>query len=183
MPGRVMTPAGQRLLDMLPVAFRRDKQLQAIYNAAGPEVELIDGLLSQLQEDVIPFTAERSLSIYEAWLGISVANPAQTDEERKAVILAFLARVGMDGSGLDWERVAALLIGPGFVYRKHIPGDGGTPPANTLAVYLPFGSPDTISAQLAEALLRAITPANVVINVGYSSLFFLDESLLDIDLL
>lgn len=180
---RVMTTAGAELLELYPPFLRRVPLIQAVCNAVGEEVALHDEMLDELERNVIPYTAEEHLALYEAFLGLTPDNPALTLEERKEAVLVFLKRLTMTGSGLDWEEVGDFLIGTNWIYRTNLPGAPITatnPPPHNIYVWLTY-APGSIHAQLAEGLLRSITPAADILTVFYSQGFILDDSLLDRD--
>jgi Uncharacterised protein conserved in bacteria (DUF2313) len=170
-----MTARGQALLEEQPVWRRQDQVTQAVCNAAGEEFDLLDEAIDTMQRNVIPATAEEFLALFEETLGVSVENPNATVEQRHATVMAYMSRLTMTGSGVDWERVASIFIYSG-VWSYEVSGTSH----NILNVFLPYPA-GSVQANLAEALFRSITPAVMTIQVSQGPGFDLDESPLDED--
>lgn len=170
-----MTERGQELLDLYPDFLQKDPVTQAICNAEGEERVLIDAAVQTLQDTLFAATATENIHLWEIALGLP-QNPGYTPEQRQQVVIAFLARAIITGSGVDWERIAGQILGVTWTYSV-----GGINNSQ-LTIEIPY-SPESLQARVLEMLLRSITPATVTINVTYSEGFLLDISLLDDDLL
>jgi len=170
------------MMDMVPPVLWDVPLYQAVYDALGEQYELLDETIDTLQNNTIPASAEEYLSLYEGFLGITVNPPGATVDERKEVVIAFMQRAIMDGSGLDWIAGADKLIDMSWSYETHDDEVPGSPAAHIIVVKLPYTS-GSIAAQLAETFLRSITPAATQINVVYEQGWLLDVSQLDNDLL
>lgn len=160
---------------MIPPFLARDQTMRAVYDATAQEFDVLDTYMDELQRNIIPKTASEHLDLYEWLLNLTIKPGVQTVPQRLATVLAFLQRLTMNGSGFDWESVITAFVGTGWSYKTNIPGDGTTPPANTVSVTLPYAS-GTVPATLAGTLLRQITPANTVITVVYSDTLTLDAT-------
>lgn len=160
---------------MYPLFLRDDPVIQAICNAEGEERVLIDAAVEELKRTVFAVTADTNLHLWEASLGLPI-NPPYSVADRREVVLAFLARAIISGSGLDWEFVANQILGVAWTYSV-----GGTN-NSVVTITIPY-RPGSLKARVLEALLESTTPASMVINVTYAEGFILDESLLDDDLI
>lgn len=172
---RVMTERGQELLETYPAFLRSDPVIQAVCNAEGEERVLIDAAVDELSRNLFPATADTQLHLWEASLGLPI-NPPYPLAQRQQIVLAFLARALITGSGLDWEFVANQILGVVWSYSV-----GGVNNSE-LTIMIPY-APGSLRARVLERLLESTTPATMTINVTYTEGFILDESLLDDDLM
>ncbi len=170
-----MTERGLTLLNQYPPFLRKAHLIRAICNAVGEELVIRDEWIDYVARNTIPASATALLDFYEDMLGLPNL-PDASVESRKNTILAFMSRAGITGSGVDWRRIAVLLLGEGWVFEIIDPN------RSVLIVEMPLVA-GTIAAELAEALLRSITPASMRIDVTYGGGFHLDESRLDEDVL
>lgn len=173
---RVMTEKGQELLEMYPYFMQADPVIQAICNAEGEEFVLLHEKIDELSRNLIVGTASEHLYLYESLLKLPVAPVGLSEAARLGIVLAFMSRATISGSGIDWERVATQILGVTWTYSV-----GGTN-NSVLTVQIPY-APGSIQTQLLEILLETITPASMVINVTFTDGFILDASLLDDDLI
>lgn len=182
MAERVLTGRALEMLQMIPPFLQGERNLQAIYAAVGPEYESLDDTIDTLLDDVIVETTVDQMGLWEKYLGLAVANPDFTLEERRSVVKAVLRRAASDQSGLDWIANVTTILGADWTYTTHDPDDPSSAPANTIVVFLPYAV-GAARARQAEVYIRSITPANTVLNVTYSQGFILGDSQLGEDLL
>lgn len=182
MPERVLTGQALEMLQMIPPFLQGERNLQAIYAAVGPEYEALDAAIDTLLDDVIVETTDEQLGLWEKYLGLAVANPDFTLEERRSVVKAVLRRAVSDQSGLDWIANVTTILSSDWTYTTHDPDDPFSAPANTIVVFIPY-TVGAARARQAEVYIRSITPANTLLNVTYSQGFILGESQLSEDLL
>lgn len=172
---RTMTTRGQLLLEQYPPFLRKAHLIRAVCNAAGEEFVTRDIWIEYVERNTIAASATALLDFYEDMLGLP-NQPGAAVESRKNTILAFMSRAGITGSGVDWRRIAAIILGEGWTYEVIDPNH------SVLIVDMPLLQ-GTLAAELAEALLRSITPASMRVDVTYGGGFILDESRLDEDVL
>lgn len=129
-----------RLLDDLPVYERGSNHVQAVLDACATEIDRLDGAVNQIRANFFPATADVLLSLYETELGLSVNPPDKTLDERRISVQAFIRKLRSTGSGLSWQQNLSTLIGSGWTYEEHDPGDPASPPANTIRIILPYGA-------------------------------------------
>lgn len=170
-----MTTAGQKMLESYPPFLRKSHLVRALCNASGEEFVTRDIWIAYVELNTIAKSATALLEFYEDMLGLPNQTLA-TVASRKNTILAFMSRAGITGSGVDWRRIAAIILGEGWTYQVTDPNN------NVLIVSMPLLQ-GTLDAELAEALLRSITPASMRLDVTYGGGFTLDESRLDEDVL
>lgn len=173
--GRIMTERGLALLEQYPPFLRKAHLIRAICNAAGAEFAIRDERIAILERDTIPSSALGLLEFYEDMLGLP-RQPNETVIARKDRILAFMSRAGITGSGVDWRRIAAIILGEGWTYEV-------IDPNNSVLIVKMALVQGTMAAELAESLLRSITPAAMRLDVTYGGGFILDQSRLDEDIL
>jgi hypothetical protein len=182
MPRSTLNERGQAMMDMVPPVLWDVPLYHAVYDSLGDQYEMLHDAIDLLHKNTIPYSAEEYLSLFEAQLGLTIEPEGLTLEQRKEIVTTFMQRAVLDGSGLDWIAAADRLIEGIWVYETHETGDAGSPPAHVIIVRLPYTS-GSIMAQIAEVLLRSITPAATQINVVYNEGWLLDVSQLDNDLL
>lgn len=120
------------------------------------------------------------LSIWERMLGLSENPAAMSLAERRDRVVAFARKRAGQASGLAWEEGVSALIPAGWSYEEHVEGDAGTPAANWLRVFLPFGSTQS-TAEDARKLLRSMTPAHLELEIVYGEGFIIGVDQLGIE--
>lgn len=175
---RVLTDRGRELLADLPPVYRDDPDIQAVITCYGRESERIDDTMVELRNQFFPQLADKLLKAWEALTGTTLEPAALTVEERRQIVLALLRRLRASSAGSEWELNVTVLVGPGWTYEEHVPGDPTSPPENTILIVLPFPPTSDRYAQT-EALLRDITPAAWDLIVTFAGGFIQDESRLD----
>lgn len=177
---RVLSEMGERWRAMLPVRLRDSPEHLAVINAQAREFEMIEAAAAVVRAQFFPQTADVLLSAWEHELRITIEPEGTTVEERRELVLATLQRMRSTPEGRDWAGNVTALIGPGWTYSEHIPGDVSTPPEGTIRIDLPF-PPTSASYARVEALIRVITPAHLDIELASppGSGFTLDVSQLD----
>lgn len=175
---RVITERGRELLADLPPMYRDDPDIQAVITCYARESERVDDSIIELRNQLFPHLADTLLKAWEALVGTTLEPAGQTVEERRQLVLALLRRLRASAEGREWEDDVTALVGPGWSYEEHIPGDVTSPPADTLRIVLPFPPTSGSFAQI-EAELRDITPAHVDLIVTSAGGFYLDSSQMD----
>jgi hypothetical protein len=178
----LITARGWQLLNTLPPALRDSDDYRAVMHAHARESERLEAAIELVRDQFFPARTTVLLGAYERTLGLPVAPAGATEEDRRRAILATLAGAAAGGEGRAWVAAVTALIGPGWTYEEHIPGDGTSPPNYTLRIALPFLSSSDRWGQ-AIRLIRAITAA--AWDIQFSSLtgFAADSSASDGDLL
>lgn len=182
MSPRVLTALGQEFLEEIPHQFRRDPDIRAVIDVKSREVQRLRDRLEALSAGVFPQldSAGAYTAIWEFTLGLSVNPDGYTLADRRSRVLAFLQKLHRTGSGLDFEQTASQLMGITWTYQEHIPGDALSPPENTIRVKIAYASSSLKAADI-RALLRAIIPAHLEIQVQYDEGFIIGDSLIGID--
>lgn len=168
-----MTEPGQRLLERYPPFMRSDPTLQAVCNAAGPENDAMVTNIDVVANELEPKNASQLLAVWEFALRLT-SQPDDTPAQRLNAILTAVQRATVQGTGVDWERLAGLALGSDWSYTV-----GGVN-NSVVTVTVPYSN-TSIQGQIARTILQAITPASmeIIINQGAGG-FLLDESLLDV---
>jgi hypothetical protein len=174
MSDRVMSERGQTLLELYPPAVRNDYTLEAICNVWADALDDLEEAVEQMQLLVIPATATDHLEIYEAMLRIIADTSSLSPAYRKLAITTFLARMAMFGTGAGWLDILNRLLGTGWTYSID-------DPRQSVLTYATAFAPGSPEAQLAELLIRSVTPATMTINETATGAFLLDDSKLDED--
>lgn len=175
---RPLTARGREWLDWLPVVLRESPDHLAVLHSLARESERMEAAIELARAQAFPQTADVLLKVWEHELGITVEPAGQTLVQRRATVIAMLRRMRGTPAGRDWESNVTALVGSGWTYEEHVPGDVGSPPENTVRVELPF-APSSGSYARAERLIRQITPAHLDLIVQFIGGFVLDESQLD----
>lgn len=122
------------------------------------------------------------LEIWERIVGLNEAPPNLTLQQRRDRVVAFRRQAKGQASGLAWEEAVTALIGTGWTYTEHIEGDVSTPNVHVVRVNLSVGS-GTDEAEIAEKLLREITPAHIDLEINHGEGFQLGIDVLGTDVL
>jgi hypothetical protein len=128
----------RRLLDMLPPFMQNSADIQAVLDACAAEYDRLEALRLKVLDNLWPQTAEEWLALYERWLGLSEAPLEKTLAARRNTVLAWLQGLSGSGTGADWVENMNDLIGTGWSYEEHDPGDPGSPDANVVLIRLAF---------------------------------------------
>lgn len=179
---RVLTALGIEMLEGLPPVLRDSADYQAVIHACAKEVELLQAALETTRAQLNPAHASLLLGVWERITRQTVAPVGKSEVERQAVITARLRKLLSSGFGSAWEEQVTALIGVGWDYKEHIPGDATSPPVGTIRITLPF--PPSGSRYLeALAQIREVTHAHLEIQFTSAAGFLLDESHLDLETL
>lgn len=164
------------LLSEVPPYERGAYEVQAVLRAVANELGRIEAVRQALIENFFPGTANALLPFFERLLGLAADPPGVTLDARQALATAAMARLGGQGSGLEWEAAVTGLVGAGWSYQEHDPADLTSPPAYTIAMKIPSAMAS------AWPVIREITPAHVDIVEGYSDGFFVGITAIGSDL-
>lgn len=178
--GRVLTPLGIEMQDALPPVLRESADYLAVINALSRECERVASFIEIVRAQLNPATADRLLGVWERITRQTVEPAGLTIEERQAAVIGRLRKMLSIGHGTAWEEQVTVLIGPGWDYEEHIPGDGSTPAAGTLRIKLPF-PPEGSRYADAAASIREVTPAHLELEFEAEGGFILDVSELDLE--
>jgi hypothetical protein len=167
------------LLEDLPPVLREDPDMQAIIYCQAKEHERLQQTMDRVAANLFPQTAdELGMPWWEALLGLPVEPVGQTLAQRRETVMVYLSALRASGTGRWWVDTVSRLVGPGFEYEEHIAGDGGSPPAYTIRITLPF-PPEGDRFRLLEGLLQQITDAHIDLVLSSTEGFHLDQSQLD----
>lgn len=178
--GFALSPLASDMLDGLPPVLRESRDYRAVIQSYAKECERLGEALESVRQQFFPGQADVLLGVWERITRQAVNPPGRPLVERQAAVTARLRKMLDVGEGREWAQLVTGVIGPGWSYEEHIPGDPTSPPANVLRVTLPFGASDARYGQ-AVALFEEITPAHLVLNFTSSTAFRFDISQLDID--
>jgi hypothetical protein len=135
---------------------------------------IVTGLAAQW----FPLSADVLLGTFEAMLGLPVDPPDVQLNVRRNLVLAYLRRLRVEGTGLDWIASMNSLAGTAWDYAEHDPANPSSPAAYTLNVNIP-----EVLARVGWNFVRDITPAHIGINEGYTGGWLVGISDIGIDLL
>lgn len=175
----LLTPLGLEMLDSLPPAVRDDPDYLAVIHCYARETERIDETIEGLRAEFNPVTAtETGLTAFELLLRLPAGG--DTVEGRRIRVRDRLASLFADASGVNWILRVSGRIGSSWSYEEHVPGDAGSPPAQTLRILLPF---DATAPEWAEATraVREETPSELDLIFVSTGGFRLDVSEMDSD--
>lgn len=173
-----LTPMGVTWRGWLPVVLRDSPEHLAVIHAVAKETERLEAAIESVRAQFWPQTATFLLKAWEAMLRLAMEPGSLTEAQRRDLALVYLRKLHETGEGRDWKENVSLLVGPGWSYEEHIPGDGASPPAYTLRITLPFPPSGDLYART-ERLLREVTPAHLDLILQSSGGFVLDQSQLD----
>jgi hypothetical protein len=137
---RVMRDTALAWLDDLPPYEHESHDIRATLNVIAGEVDLIDAAKEKLRAQFWPQTADDQITIYEELFEIGGAAADKTLEQRRTAVLAEEQKLSGDGSGIAWQANLTRLIGTGWSYQEHDPGDSLSPPPNVIGVDIPFAT-------------------------------------------
>lgn len=172
-------PEAQAQLETLPPVLHNDPDIRAIVYVQAREAQRMEDTLDDLIAQFFPQHAtELGLAWWEALVRTTRAPLGATVADRRATVIALLQKMNSSPAGTDWVANISLLAGAGWVYEEHIPGNGSSPPENTVRITLPFPPTSTLYA-LTEVLIGEVTPAHLDVILAYTGGFILDASQLD----
>jgi hypothetical protein len=177
---RPITDTGWRMLDMLPWALQDSVDYQAVLHAASREVDRMEAALGTVTAQFSPASADILLGAWEAQVRLPVGGFGTSLAQREARVLYRVRKILGANEGREWERNVTDLVGEGWTYQEHIPGDATTPPVDTLRISLPF-PPGASAYANALVQIREFTPAHLEIEFQSLGGFMLDESQLDVE--
>jgi hypothetical protein len=161
----------ERMKAAVPPYLATEQFVVQAFGAFANELERANVTAEAIRDGLIPSLATdtyKGLSMLEAQLGLPIAPAGYTDDQRRALILAWIkARSG--GTGAAWVALMTLAFGGNpWSYQEG--------PTNfEVTVNIPFGS-GTLTAQQALVLTRAITPAHLDVIASYGTGFLLGVS-------
>lgn len=169
MPTIALSDRGKAHLAMLPPIFRDDPMIQLVQEVGARAIQRLEDAKETLLAEIYPQTSTHLLAIDEIFAGLPVNSSTLTTQQRRDVILSYLQKITYGATGAEWEVLMARFFGSGGWSYVEDHDD------YTVNVSIPFGEQSDY-AYISELLARAITPANLVVNVSYSSGFILNES-------
>lgn len=180
--GFQLCPRALEWLDMLPPILRDSRDYQAALQASAKECERAEDAIELVRAQLKPDQATLLLGVWERITGQTVNPPGRTDQERQDVVLGRLRKMVTIAEGSQWEALVSAILGPGWSYTEHVPGDESTPDEGTLLISLPFESGDA-RYQEAVSQIREVTPAHLALEFSGLGGFLLDQSHMDLDVL
>lgn len=180
MGSRPFSATGLAFLAQLPPILRGSCDYQACLHALAREVDLLEVSVELVRSQFDPAAATVLLDAWEYALKLPVGGAGSSTAQRQQKVLTRLERALGSSEGRDWEQQITNVIGMGWTYEEHIPGDATSPPANTIHIVLPFSG--TVGVyQEALIAIRELTPAHLALTFATTSGFRLDEGELDLD--
>lgn len=174
----VLTDLGRLHLAMLPPHLRDDPDYQGVIHPLAREVERLEGKIEEVRDQLRPLSATTLLKAWEAQFRLTIDPPGLSLAERYEKIRPRLLALVSGGEGRQWVVQAGLIVGPGFDYREHVPGDVTGPPEGTVRIVMPFPPSGSRYAEVAKRL-REIVPAHLDIEFSNLGGFILDQSQMD----
>lgn len=170
----ILTDYGRVLMSWLPPALQESEDYMAVIHPLAMELERLEGRIELVRDQLFPQTATVLLPAWERLVRTAIEPVGSTVEERRMVVMALLSR-SSGRLGEEWEERVTSVVGPGWSYEEHIPGDVTSPPEGTVLLTLPFeaGSPRLATAGRA---IRAFTPAHLELSVVSAEGFRWDVS-------
>lgn len=165
----------QEMLDDLPSYYGDDPNVLAVLNAAGLELERIEAMLATLRDKGLPHRADDEYDLLARWeflLGLPVRPEGAMLSERQAVVRSTY-RARNTASGADWAVAVDTAIQTSWDHAENSPG------AYSVAVTIPNAS--GYSGGQVQRLLRAITPAHLLLTITTGVGFLVDIEEVDID--
>lgn len=165
---REMCSLGADWLKDLPIWMRQDPDVKGAVDTMAREYMRFQAAMDAITDGIWLQRDEAGLylGIWELMLGLAVDPTGYTLEQRRARDIAFLRKLRVSATGLDFVAALADVIGPGYAYAEHDPGDITSPPENTLRIVVPWPSDDQRSSDVAQ-LVREIVPAHLAIQWVY----------------
>lgn len=171
-----MIPLAERMVGYLPPWYAADDLFCRIQNALAKELQRAEDVLAEIRNQMLPQNADDTygiLGMWEALYGVPVEPPGVSLEQRRSIVIA-QARKRSISSGLDWEEAVTEALGTNeWSYEEGI-GD------YVITVRIPYAPGGYTSGQVL-GLLRAITSAHIILNIGYNEGWLVGISLVGID--
>lgn len=133
-----LTDSALRMLDEMPPYLGGAIDAQAVIGALSNEVGRFEAAAEVLRANFYPQTADDYLKVWESLLGLAIAPLDKTLAQRRNAVLSFMQSITSSGSGLDWQANLTRLIGTGWTYAEHDPGNPGSPDPYVVVVQIPF---------------------------------------------
>lgn len=177
----LITPLGREMIDSLPPVLRDDPDTIAVLHCQAREAERLGDAVAEIRAQLSPLNAtELGLPWWELLLRVPGDIVASVEARREAVMRRYRALEG-DPAGSSWVlRVGRRIGDVPWTYQEHIPGDGTTPPAQTLRIHLPF-APASASWDQALIAFREEVPSELDLVFVSEGGFILDESEMDVE--
>lgn len=163
MANRVMTDTGLERVEDVPYFLHDDPQVRGLLDVMQRELDRVEALIENIRLQWFPqFTiTDPFLRMWEFNLGLPVAPPGLTDEQRALLITTHRGKRQV-ATGTDWVAALNEAFGAGVwdYTEDYLP--------YTVRLVIPYGSTD-ITALGILALARQITPAHLDLLVTYSA--------------
>lgn len=159
------------LLSEVPPFERQSYEIIAVLRVVANEMARVAAGQEALTQQWFPASADVLLARFEAMLGLPVQPANQPLTVRRGIVLAYMQRLRLEGTGLDWIASMDSLAGSAWDYQEHDPADPSSPDAYTINVNIP-----QVFASVGWTFVRDITPAHIVINEGYTGGWLLGVS-------
>lgn len=180
MGARPLTPLGRQLLAALPPFLRTSPDYESVAHASSREFARLEATIEQVRAQFNPQHADLLLSAWETIVRLPVGGRGAAIDQRQHKIVVRLRKLLGASEGREWEESITEVVGSGWTYEEHIPGDITSPPVNTIRIALPFApSGDLYLEALRE--IRELTPAHLDISFSSGAGFLVDESHLDLE--
>ena len=151
------------LLSEVPPFERGSYEISTVLRVVSNELARVAAGQEAMTQQWFPTSADVLLARFEAMLGLPVEPAGQSLTVRRGIVLAYLQRLRVEGTGLDWIASMDALAGTAWTYQEHDPADGSSPPAYTVNVNIP-----QVFASVGWTFVRDITPAHILVTEGYT---------------
>ena len=170
-----LSDKGTTLLGDLPSYYANDRIALAAIDCIGRELLRIEDFILAMREQAVPGKADDTyglLSLWEAVLDVPVA-PVGASVAVRQSIAAAAYRKRSTAAGYDWVGAVNTLLGTAWSYTENSPSD--------YTVKVTVADDTGYKGGQVQALLRAITPAHLVVTPQTGIGFKVDEDQVDID--
>lgn len=170
-----LSDKGTMLLGDLPSYYATDRAAVAVMDCIARELQRIEDFLVALRDQSVPGKADDTyglLSLWEALLGLPVAPEGVSIGQRQTIASAAY-RKRSTVSGADWVETVNTILGTQWSYAENTPDD------YKVEVAIPDNS--GYKGGQIQSLLRAITPAHLVVQPQTGVGFKVDVDQVDID--
>jgi Uncharacterised protein conserved in bacteria (DUF2313) len=168
--GHPLSDMGDKILSHLPPYFWEDAMVLQTIDAVGRELARLESRMLDVRHRLYPQNSDDRYGILGMWedlLGLPV-NPSEVAvEDRRAAVLAHV-RTRRQPSGAEWVATMSTLLGGGWTHQEG-PGD------YTVTILIPY-DPASYTTGRTRDLARRITPAHLVIEVGFLGGFLVELS-------
>jgi uncharacterized protein YmfQ (DUF2313 family) len=159
------------LLGDLPPYERDDPAIQAIIAAVADEIAVLEATANEILQGLFPQNADDTygtLSYYERLLALPVAPPGQSLDQRRAMVLSYLA-TRKSASAADWVATLNRALGGAVWSYEEGPGD------YQVTLHIPYEEGGYTVSQVLN-LARAITPAHLDVLGSFNEGFLIGIS-------